>query len=125
MSLFPRLMLAVCLSSMASLGDPVPGSCAARQAGQSSRDARARDQVLSLSCSGCHGPEGRSSGIIPSFYGKSPDYIESALRDFKTGARTSTVMGRHAKGYSDEEIHQIAEYFGSVWKHRTYQEGRR
>ena len=25
-----------------------------------------------------------------------------------------TVMQRHAKGYSDEEIHLIAEYFGSL-----------
>ncbi|NTU92448.1 MAG: sulfide dehydrogenase [Chlorobiaceae bacterium] len=75
-----------------------------------------RGQILALSCAGCHGTDGKSVGIIPSFYGKSPQYLEEALKDFKSGARVSTVMGRHAKGYSDEEIHLIAEYFGTVWK---------
>jgi sulfide dehydrogenase cytochrome subunit len=73
----------------------------------------ARGQILSLSCASCHGTDGKSAGIIPSIYGRSPQYIETALREFKSGARYSTVMGRHAKGYSDEEIHLIAEYFGT------------
>lgn len=123
MSLISRLMLAACLSSLAWLAEPLPGCGAIRENRPSSREARARGEVLSLSCSGCHGPEGRSSGIIPSFYGDSPEYLESALLDFKTGARTSTVMGRHAKGYSDEEIHLIAEYLGTVRKSGTYQGG--
>ncbi|NTU67857.1 MAG: sulfide dehydrogenase [Chlorobiaceae bacterium] len=75
-----------------------------------------RGQVLSLSCSGCHGPDGKSSGVIPSFNGKSPEYIEAALKEFKSGERVSTVMGRHAKGYTDGEIHLIAEYLGTVGK---------
>jgi sulfide dehydrogenase cytochrome subunit len=75
---------------------------------------RQRGQILALSCSGCHGTDGKSASIIPSIYGKTTGYIESALRDFKSGARTSTVMSRHAKGYTDEEIHLIAEYFGNL-----------
>jgi sulfide dehydrogenase cytochrome subunit len=77
---------------------------------------RQRGQILALSCSGCHGPEGKSTSIMPSIYGKTTGYIESALLDFKSGARTSTVMGRHAKGYTAEEIHLIAEYFGNLAK---------
>jgi len=72
-----------------------------------------RGEILSLSCAGCHG---NSSSVIPSIYGKSPEYIETALIDFKNGSRTSTVMGRHAKGYTGEEIHLIAEYFGNLSK---------
>jgi sulfide dehydrogenase cytochrome subunit len=71
-----------------------------------------RGQVLSLSCSSCHGTDGKSVGIMPSFYGKTPQYIETALLEFKSGKRYSTVMGRHAKGYSDDEIHLIAQYCG-------------
>lgn len=78
-----------------------------------------RGQVLALSCAGCHGTDGKSSSIMPSVYGKTAGYIESALRDFKLGTRTSTVMGRHAKGYTDEEIHLIAEYFGSLSKQKN------
>lgn len=77
---------------------------------------RQRGQILALSCSGCHGTDGKSASIIPSIYGKSTGYIESALLDFKAGTRTSTVMGRHAKGYTAEEIHLIAEYFGNLSK---------
>jgi len=37
---------------------------------------------------------------------------------FKSGARYSTVMSRHAKGYSDEEIRLIAEYFGRLSRNK-------
>jgi sulfide dehydrogenase cytochrome subunit len=77
---------------------------------------RERGQILALSCSGCHGTDGKSTSVIPSIYGKTTGYIESALRDFKSGARSSTVMSRHAKGYTDDEIHLIAEYFGNLSK---------
>ncbi|NTV93547.1 MAG: sulfide dehydrogenase [Chlorobiaceae bacterium] len=80
--------------------------------------ATPRGQVLSLSCSSCHGTDGKSVGIMPSFYGKTPQYIETALLEFKSGKRYSTVMGRHAKGYSDDEIHLIAQYCGTVG-HKT------
>ncbi|HHE32488.1 MAG TPA: sulfide dehydrogenase [Chlorobaculum parvum] len=73
-----------------------------------------RGEMLSLSCAGCHGTDGKSESVIPTIYGRSAKYIESALLDFKSGARPSTVMERHAKGYSDEQIHQIAEYFGAL-----------
>jgi sulfide dehydrogenase cytochrome subunit len=75
-----------------------------------------RGEILALSCASCHGTDGKSVGIIPSFYGKSPEYLEAALKDFKSGTRYSTVMIRHAKGYTDEEIRLIAEYFGTVWQ---------
>lgn len=79
-------------------------------------ETESRGEILSLSCAGCHGTDGKSASIIPSIYGKSPDYIETALIDFKNGSRQSTVMDRHAKGYSDDEIHLIAEYFGNLSK---------
>lgn len=73
-----------------------------------------RGLVLSLSCSSCHGTDGKSVGIIPPIYGKSSEYLEAALKAFKSGERYSTVMSRHAKGYTDDEIRLIAEYFGAL-----------
>jgi sulfide dehydrogenase cytochrome subunit len=73
-----------------------------------------RGEILALSCASCHGTDGKSVGILPGFYGKSATYLKTALMDFKNDERYSTVMGRHAKGYSDEEIELIAEYFGSL-----------
>jgi len=67
--------------------------------------------MLSASCAGCHGTDGRSPGSIPDISGKSSEFIRTALEDFRSGKRPSTVMGRHAKGYTDEEMKLIAEYF--------------
>ncbi|MFQ6022351.1 MAG: c-type cytochrome [Acidiferrobacterales bacterium] len=72
-----------------------------------------RGAMLSVSCAGCHGTDGKSPGSIPSIAGKSMDFIETALKEFRSGERDSTVMGRHAKGYTDQEIKLIAEYFAT------------
>jgi sulfide dehydrogenase cytochrome subunit len=71
-------------------------------------------EMLSNSCSACHGTDGKSPGAIPSINGKSARFINQALIEFRSGSRTSTVMGRHAKGYSDKEIKLIADYFASL-----------
>lgn len=72
-----------------------------------------RAMMLSYSCAGCHGTDGHSPGAIPSIAGKSKQFLEEAMKDFRSGKRSSTVMGRHAKGYSDEEIKMIADFFSS------------
>ncbi len=68
--------------------------------------------MLSASCAGCHGTDGHSPGSIPDLSEKSPEFIRVSLEEFRSGNRPSTVMGRHAKGYTDEEILLIAEYLG-------------
>lgn len=80
----------------------------AGQAGELTRAA-----MLSASCEGCHGTNGRSPGAIPTIAGKSVEYLREALENFRTGDTNSTVMGRHVKGYSEEEIRLIAEFFSN------------
>ena len=70
--------------------------------------------MLSNSCSACHGTDGKSPGAIPSINGKSAQFINQALSEFRSGTRASTVMGRHAKGYSNKEIKLIANYFANL-----------
>ena len=74
-------------------------------------DEISRATLLSISCAGCHGTDGYSPGSIPVIGGKSSDFIATALTEFRNGERTGTVMGRHATGYTDEEILLIADYF--------------
>jgi sulfide dehydrogenase cytochrome subunit len=38
------------------------------------------------------------------------------LKGFRSGQRASTVMGRHASGYTDEEIVEVSNYFGNLQK---------
>ena len=67
--------------------------------------------MLSASCEACHGTNGNSPGTIPSLTGRSTDYLLKALAGFKSGERQATVMGRHVRGYTDEELQLIAEHF--------------
>ena len=78
-------------------------------AGQAEELSRAA--MLSASCEGCHGTYGRSPGAIPPIAGKSAEYLREVLESFRSGEKDGTVMGRHVKGYSEEEIRLIAEYF--------------
>ena len=70
-----------------------------------------RAAMLSASCEGCHGTNGRSPGAIPPIAGKSAEYLRETLESFRSGDKDATVMGRHVNGYTEEEIRLIAKYF--------------
>jgi len=68
--------------------------------------------MLADTCAGCHGTDGASTGpATPSLAGMSETYIVDSMKAFKSGERGSTVMGRIAKGYSDEEFQLMATVF--------------
>lgn len=75
-----------------------------------------RAAILANPCAGCHGMDGVSTGTIPSINHLSADAIVAALKAYKSGERPGTVMDRIAKGYTDEEIQRIADYFHSLKK---------
>ena len=64
-------------------------------------------------CTGCHGTDGHSEGGMPGLAGLQKAYIVGAMREFKAGTRPATVMHQHAKGYTDEQIERIAEFFAA------------
>ena len=73
-------------------------------------------RTLAATCSGCHGPAGRSAGEIPSIFGRTEAQIVQAMQEFKTDRRPATVMNRHAKGFSDDEIVAIAKEISANWR---------
>lgn len=84
-------------------------------------DELSRASMLSYTCAGCHGTNGISPGSIPSIYCKSASTIQKALTDYRDGLRFSTVMGRHIKGYTNDEIQLIAGFFGTYCNEKTVQ----
>jgi sulfide dehydrogenase cytochrome subunit len=65
------------------------------------------------SCSGCH-PTGRSvDTTVTRLVGRNPADVVTAMQAFKSGQLASTVMGRIAKGFSDDEIKAIAAWYGA------------
>jgi sulfide dehydrogenase cytochrome subunit len=69
-------------------------------------------EMLASTCAGCHGTNGASAGpATPSIGGISPIYFEEVMLGFKNDEIKSTIMGRIAKGYTEEEIKAMAEVF--------------
>ena len=69
---------------------------------------------MAANCFACHGPNGVSPGAIPSLATLTNINISEMLKAFKNGHRPSTVMGRHAKGYTNTEIDAIAIYIATL-----------
>jgi len=78
---------------------------------QAAPDAQQRQ--LSASCSACHGTNGHSLGGTPVLAGLSREHFIKQMQDFKSGARPATVMNKHARAYSDDEIEKLADFFSA------------
>ena len=72
-------------------------------------------RTWAATCAACHGTEGRDQGAIPAIAGRGAETLYRALIEFKGGQRpAATVMHQHAKGYSDDELRRIAQYFAAL-----------
>jgi sulfide dehydrogenase cytochrome subunit len=79
--------------------------------------AQAQDaRYLAANCANCHGTEGRAAagGGMPGLAGLSRTYFIEQMNAFRSGARQATIMHQLAKGYSDEQISRMADYFAQI-----------
>ncbi len=72
-----------------------------------------RARNLAATCTSCHGTNGVSQGEIKSLAAVPKADIVNKLRDFKSGRESGTVMPQLAKGYTDEQIDLIADWFAT------------
>jgi len=86
------------------------GSAAAQDAAPNERQVRA----WAASCAACHNTDGRSISGIPALAGRAADDTYRTLLEFKAGKRPATVMHQHARGYSDEELRRLADWFATI-----------
>ncbi|MFN4262682.1 MAG: c-type cytochrome [Thioalkalivibrionaceae bacterium] len=66
--------------------------------------------VAGSSCFACHGAAGAGAGSVVGLAGYPEDLMVSQMKAFRDGQRPATVMNRHAKGYTDEEIAAISAW---------------
>jgi cytochrome subunit of sulfide dehydrogenase len=69
---------------------------------------------LAAQCANCHGTDGKSDQAIPSLAGRPATYNIAQMKAFKEGTRTgpaATIMQQIAKGYSDDQIALMANWF--------------
>jgi cytochrome c553 len=93
---------------------------------------------LAATCAACHGTNGATVGAntgansgnntgsntgsnsgsnsgttLPPLAGQPRQALAAALHDFKTGKRQATIMTQIAKGYTDEQLEQLATWFAA------------
>jgi len=69
---------------------------------------------LAASCTTCHGTHGNTAGTaLPPLAGQPRDVLLANLKAFRDGTRPATIMTQIAKGYTDEQLEQMAAWFAS------------
>jgi len=71
------------------------------------------DRLLASQCAQCHGTDGRAVGEIDSLAGKSFSGLFGDTREMKD-KDPNDIMHRQARGYSDDQLRRIAEYFSML-----------
>ncbi|KQW99935.1 hypothetical protein ASC94_30865 [Massilia sp. Root418] len=69
---------------------------------------------LAATCTGCHGTNGATLGTaLPPLAGQPKDALLASLQAFKAGTRPATVMTQIAKGYTEDQLTQLAAFFAA------------
>lgn len=113
------LVSAMCLAALPVAAADAPATVtppAPADAPPSAPPSPAAVTNMISNCYSCHGTDGRSRGSIPSLAGKNAQQALLMLKKFKSGHLPSTVMTRHAKGYTDAELEALANYIGTNLK---------
>ena len=110
-SLRPALWLAAALLAPAAMAQTAAAPAPAT--GPTIQDI----SLIAGTCANCHGPDGRSTGGIPSLRGVNERHLLARMQAFKAGTATdATVMTRLMKGYDDAQIKELAQWFSKEAK---------
>ncbi|WP_376690000.1 c-type cytochrome [Wenzhouxiangella sp. EGI_FJ10409] len=69
----------------------------------------------SESCQACHGKDGNQAATpdTPMLGGQHADYLEYALKQYRSGERENAQMNGFASGLSDQDIADLAAWYAS------------
>lgn len=70
--------------------------------------------MLAQACAGCHGQAGAGQGAVPDLRGYDRDAFLRVWAEFRTDERPATIMNRIARGYTEAEVAELADYFASL-----------
>ena len=81
-------------------------------------DAKAAHKKVQM-CEGCHGIAGYRTAYpdvysVPKLGGQQPTYLVRAMQAYKSGERTHPSMRGIAAGLSEQDMADIAAYYGAV-----------
>ena len=77
----------------------------------------ARDKISM--CIGCHGIQGYKASFpevyqVPMIAGQNAKYLEAALKEYASGARSHPTMVGIAKSLSEQDIADVAAYYSNL-----------
>ena len=77
--------------------------------------AKAKGKATGQSCIDCHGADGNKpiDPTYPKLGGQYGDYLAHALQAYRAGDRQHALMTPQATDLSDQDIADLAAYFGS------------
>lgn len=83
---------------------------------QSDAQQRLNTRALAATCAHCHGTDGRAveGQAMVRLAGLPADYTLTQLMAFRSGQRPATVMHQLTRGYSPEQLEQVAKYFATI-----------
>ncbi len=70
--------------------------------------------LIAQACAGCHGQYGAGQGATPPIAGTTKENFLQTWAAFRANERPATIMNRIARGYTDEEVATLADYFASL-----------
>lgn len=76
---------------------------------------RLRTRALAATCAQCHGTDGQAvpGEALVRLAGLPKDYTLNQLLAFRTGQRPATIMHQITRGYSQEQLEEVATYFAA------------
>ena len=65
-------------------------------------------------CAACHGDGNKTlNDTYPKLAGQYPEYLSKAMHEYKSGKRKNAIMGAQAQALSEQDIADLAAYFGA------------
>ena len=71
---------------------------------------------MAAACAACHGTQGKAEPGMESLAGVPKDDLLKKMLDYKSGKKPATIMHQLSKGYTDQQLEQLAGYFANLKK---------
>lgn len=68
---------------------------------------------LAATCANCHGTNGHAVPESKKLAGEPAETIIQTMAEFRSGDKPATIMHQIVKGYTEEQIELIANYFAA------------
>jgi cytochrome c553 len=111
----PHPVLTAALGAALALGAQLAAAQAAKQ------EDKPTLENFHAQCIGCHGIPGYKTAFphvyhVPKIAGQQPGYIIAALKAYKSGERSHPSMRGIAASLSEEQMKQLADFYGAPAK---------